>query len=531
MKVFYFKLVACLLFVLPTACKHQESPDPGFTSVGSINITASTDDPETKTTLSGLESHWEAGTDKIGIFSTQARTTQDGTPPANNVAFTAQNSAKSAAFSGTLYWGAASTEHTFYAYYPYDAGYARNQTAVPVSLSSAQFQSQAGDTDHVGALDFMVASPVTVTSPAEAGAIAESVNLTFHHLFALIEFQITGSGQLTQVSLTGADPLAFGSGTLDLTQSPGATSYTITKSGTSNHVTITLGTPITLTGTPVSIFMMVLPGAQSGNMKIALKTGGTWKEMSKAPPAGGFARGQKYVVELSETTLAANFNIYIPDANFKSYCVTNFDSNHDNEISVAEAEAVTEINVFGEMNIASLEGIQYFTALTTLNCSFNTITFLDVSNNLALSTLYCTSNGMERLITGNNTTLATMNCESNSLGSLDLSGNTGLTYLVCSRNDIRTLDLSNNTLLERVECKINNINTIHISNHPDLWYLDCTDNLLDVLDISGSPDLRYLYACTNSLDLHLYLNPALNPWTSYAWSGICLPPGVIVEYK
>ena len=531
MKVFYFQLVVFLLIALPTACNFQESPDPGQTSVGSINVTASTDAPETKITLSGLETHWEAGTDKIGIFSPQARITQDGTPPANNVTFTAQNSAKNSAFTGPLYWGTASTEHTFYAYYPCDEGYAGSQTTVPVSLSSAQFQSQAGNSDHVGALDFMVSSPVTVTSPAEAGAIAESVSLTFHHVFALIEFQITGSGELTQVSLTGADPLALGSGTIDLSQSPGASTYTITKSGTSNHVTVTLGTPVTLTGTPVSVFMMVLPGAQSGNMKIALKTNGTWKEMSKAPPAGGFARGQKYVTELSETALAANFNIYIPDANFKSYCVTNFDSNHDNEISVAEAEVVTAINIFGEMNIASLEGIQYFTSLTTLNCSFNIITWLDVSNNLALSALHCTTNGMERLITGNNSTLATLDCQSNSLGSLDLSGNTGLTYLVCSRNDIRTLNLSTNTGLTRVECNINYINTINISNHPDLSYLDCTDNLLDVLDISGSPDIRYLYACTNSNDLTIYLPLALNPWTSHPWAGICLPPGVVVEYK
>lgn len=530
MKTSYFRRVIFFILILPAACILQENPNTFIAEP--VSFRAQSEEATTKTTLvNGLESHWEAGTDKIGIFSTQARITQDGTPPANNVAFTAQTSAKSSAFTGSIYWGAASTQHTFYAYFPYDSEYTGTQAAVPVSLSSAQFQSQAGNSDHVGALDFMVASPVTVTSPAEAGAVAQEVNLNFHHVFALIEFQITGSGQLTQVSLTGADPLALGSGTIDLSQSPGASSYTITQSGTSNHVTVTLGTPVTLTGTPISIYMVVLPGAQSGNMKIALKTGGTWKEMSKAPPAGGFARGQKYVVELSETALAANFNIYIPDANFKSYCVTHFDSNHDNEISVAEAEVVTAIDVFGEMNIASLEGIQYFTALTTLNCSSNIITWLDVSNNLLLSTLHCYSNDIERLITGNNTVLAILNCESNSLGSLDLSGNTGLTYLVCSRNDIRTLNLSTNTALERVDCNINKINSISISNHPDLWRLDCTDNLLDVLDISGSPDIRYLYACTNSLNLHLYLPLALNPWTSHPWAGICLPPGVIIEYK
>jgi hypothetical protein len=48
-----FFIFCFLLVVLPTACNFHESPDPGQTSVGSINVTASTDEPETKIILSG----------------------------------------------------------------------------------------------------------------------------------------------------------------------------------------------------------------------------------------------------------------------------------------------------------------------------------------------------------------------------------------------------------------------------------------------------------------------------------------------
>jgi uncharacterized protein (TIGR02145 family) len=173
---------------------------------------------------------------------------------------------------------------------------------VPVSLPWAQTQSAAGNSDHIGALDFMVATPATI-------AYQGAVNLSFNHVFTIIEFQVVGSGSLTQVSLSGAYPLAC-EGTVDLTQDPDINFYNITTSGTTKNVTVTLSTPVELDPTlPVSVYMMVLPGIQDINMKIAVTTDGVWKEMEKNTPAvlhgftraisePGFARGKKYVVSL-----------------------------------------------------------------------------------------------------------------------------------------------------------------------------------------------------------------------------------------
>ncbi|HPJ55657.1 MAG TPA: FISUMP domain-containing protein [Bacteroidales bacterium] len=299
-------LSAVLLVTAINACTLQEVPDP-TNGGGTITITAQTvqkqdvtNVPGTKTTLSGVETHWkgvddyDGNADKIGIFSPEAKATSDGTPeanPAKNLAFTAQTSAKSSSFTGTMFWGD-NVSHNFYAYYPRNSGFAGERTDVPISLPSAQIQSAAGNTAHIGALDFMVATPDTVQ-------YGEAVNFTFNHVFVMIEFQIKGSGNLTQVSLNGADPLAC-EGTIDLTQTPEAGAYTVTTSSISKYVTVTLGSAASLNSTTaISVYMMVLPGSQNENLQIGVKIDGNWKEMSKTQPSGGFVRGKKYVVALN----------------------------------------------------------------------------------------------------------------------------------------------------------------------------------------------------------------------------------------
>lgn len=60
--------------------------------------------------------------------------------------------------------------------------------------------------------------------------------------------------------------------------------------------------------------------------------------------------------------------VNIPDPNFKSYCVQNFDNDGDGEISYEEALTVTTINVNTD-DICTLKGVEHFTNLSILNCS------------------------------------------------------------------------------------------------------------------------------------------------------------------
>ena len=275
------------------ACSQQEIPDTPAPTAETITVTARTAEEQTgtKTTLSGLETHWVKDVDKIGVFSPEAAGQK------NNVPYTAQSNGKSSAFTGSLVWGGAGA-HNFYAYYPYNSTYTGDHTAVPFSLPSEQTQSAANNTDHIGALDYMVAIPTTASPP---GPVA----LTFNHVFAMIEFKIIGTGTLKKIRLTGTDPLAHDNGIIRFSSGGG---QDISGFSSSNYVTVTLTTPAALSGSPISVFMMVLDGNHSENLRIALNfTDNTWKEMPKAQPTGGFEKGKKYVVTLDTEDASAGW--------------------------------------------------------------------------------------------------------------------------------------------------------------------------------------------------------------------------------
>ena len=88
--------------------------------------------------------------------------------------------------------------------------------------------------------------------------------------------------------------------------------------------------------------------------------------------------------------------IEIPDPLFLAYLVENFDLDGDGEISVEEAKNVLEI-ICPAAGIQSLEGIEYFENLTRLDCRFNSIGELDLSNNLELKIVLTKGNRLKTL--------------------------------------------------------------------------------------------------------------------------------------
>lgn len=108
-----------------------------------------------------------------------------------------------------------------------------------------------------------------------------------------------------------------------------------------------------------------------------------------------------------------------PDAGFRSV-VTSFDTDHDNRLSSEEIEAVTSVDCSGR-NITSLKGIEYFTRITSLNCSSNKLETLNISRNTDLRTLNCSSNKLKTLNISRNTALNDLDCRSNAITSLDVS--------------------------------------------------------------------------------------------------------------
>ena len=78
-----------------------------------------------------------------------------------------------------------------------------------------------------------------------------------------------------------------------------------------------------------------------------------------------------------------------PDENFRKYLKDNFDENGDGNFSQDEIDSVTSINLWIERGIKSLDGINHFTNLITLECGNNGITTLDLSGNPNIKNVNC----------------------------------------------------------------------------------------------------------------------------------------------
>ena len=196
-------------------------------------------------------------------------------------------------------------------------------------------------------------------------------------------------------------------------------------------------------------------------------------------------------------------NVNIPDANFKAYLVGNsaINTNGDNEIQVSEASIFNGNIDCNTMNISNLTGIEAFTALTILDCSYNQLTSLDVSACTALTILDCSWNPyLTSLDVSACTALTILDCSrSTQLTSLDVSSCTALTILDCHFNQLSSLDMSSCTALTILDCNTNQLTSLDVSSCTALTNLDCNDNLLTSLDVSSCTALTILDCSWNQL--------------------------------
>ena len=186
-----------------------------------------------------------------------------------------------------------------------------------------------------------------------------------------------------------------------------------------------------------------------------------------------------------------------PDAAFRGYVTSNFDSDKDGVLSSGEIGKVDSIflNVSTTgSKITSLKGIEYFTALTELYCANNELTELDVTQNTKLTELRCSNNELTELDVSKNTALTNLDCYNTALTALDVTQNTALTNLDCSRNALTELDVSKNTKLTYLICQNTALTELDVMQNTALTNLDCSHNELTELDVSQNTALTNL-AC------------------------------------
>ena len=203
----------------------------------------------------------------------------------------------------------------------------------------------------------------------------------------------------------------------------------------------------------------------------------------------------------SPAQIDANGNLLIneenfPDDNFRSYISTNFDTDNQGYLTAEQVAGVKTISCYGK-SIASLNGVEYFTELTSLSCEGNQLTELDVSNHTALTNLGCSSNQLTELDVSNNTALTSLSCGYNNLSTLDVSNNTALASLSCGSNQLSSLDVSNNTALKWLHCDTNQLTELDVSKNTKLTSLGCYENQLLELNVSQNTSLTWL-ACSNN---------------------------------
>jgi len=214
----------------------------------------------------------------------------------------------------------------------------------------------------------------------------------------------------------------------------------------------------------------------------------------------------------------ANFKAKLLEANYGNYIALDLnnspmiiDTNGNGEIEQSEVNLISQLNI-DFANISNLVGISSFPTLRRLNCSYNNLTTLDVSQNVLLEYLLCNDNLITTLDVAQNQNLLSLQCSSNQLTILDITQNlelkwlncsynqitsldvsqNSLIFLYCDQNQITSLDVSQNNILRKLGCSYNQLTYLNTTQNPLLEYLSCSDNQLSTLDFSQNLQLEVL---------------------------------------
>jgi len=174
---------------------------------------------------------------------------------------------------------------------------------------------------------------------------------------------------------------------------------------------------------------------------------------------------------------------YVPDDNFEQKLINlGYDDVLDDYVLTNNINTVVTLSVTWS-NITDLTGIESFTSLKYLLCYSNSITNLDLSNNLDLLLINCHNNNLINIDISQNIQLEDFTCYDNQLTELDVSQNTQLIYLASYDNQLTELDVSQNLQLTSLICYNNQLTELDVSQNIQLTFVWCTDNDIDCMQV------------------------------------------------
>lgn len=252
------------------------------------------------------------------------------------------------------------------------------------------------------------------------------------------------------------------------------------------------------------MMLSVLPvGAFAAEPGAAEQENGASAQADAAVPEGYIAINEK------------NF----PDENFRDYVAGEWDKNHDKYFSPSEIAAAKWISCDNK-EISNLKGIEFFTNIWLLECYYNNLTTIDLSNNKKLSyinchhnqlkeldvsglpllkTFYCGHNALPSIDVSKNEKLEDFDCQDNHLDTLNVSQNKELVKLSCGDNNLTELDVSENKKLKELWFYRDNLSNLDLGNQTELEVLSCVGNPLSVLNVSANTKLKKLFVSNTNL--------------------------------
>ena len=241
---------------------------------------------------------------------------------------------------------------------------------------------------------------------------------------------------------------------------------------------------VTLSGKNLSTAFF--EGSTSASVAVTLSDGNNDLTTAFVPLT---AKEETEIVEVDPT------KIYIPDARFKQYLLTNYDLDGNSEISQTEAESIEIINATN-LGIEDLTGMEVMTNLRTVNVSGNAIEHVNVSTLKNLESLTLYGNPVRTLNISNCSLLARCFLQDASRNAVSettfsVSGYDQATGLVLAMND---------TPFE----------TVAVTDSPGLLTLDVQNcNALRTLTCTGNEGLRTVNFSTTMETINCWENPSL----------------------
>ena len=365
-----------------------------------------------------------------------------------------------------------------------------------------------------------------------------NTNLTFQHLCAMARVSYTNATgteqKISKVTVGTGTNCMNHSMTFNLKDN----TYEVNKNSVS--VSLTFSDLTVASGRTVDFYLLFIPsGNLLGNadtVKVSIndyKVGMPASEIASQK----FEAGKRYWLKVMQTqadglvwkkdapeTLITNLPLI---SYLEEYQNANFIKDENGYVNVwdniEQISQITSIGLDYAEGIESVDGIEYFTNLTSLNVANMGLTSLDVSMFPNLETLECWNNQLEKLDVSANPKLTNLTCYEAGLSELDVTHNPELLTLNCGGNNIAELDLSQNLKLQGLDVggeyggKYNPIASLDISNNTELNHLNLIEchNIINI-DVSKQTKLEsFLFPETGITSINLKNNPALSRLTCY----------------